>query len=136
MCTYTYAPLCAVRGNTGVEKEETLLSLRPPLGLVLPVTWSPLILFSLTVPVVSLSLSLSFLVPRIRSLRASYSLLPLFVSFSVSARSLMSSLRFPLVSLILFSLSILLSTCFIRDYASCIACRSGADILLLVRCNC
>lgn len=30
MCTYTYAPLCAVRGNTGVEKEETLLPLWPP----------------------------------------------------------------------------------------------------------
>lgn len=58
MCTYTYAPLCAVRGNTGVEKEETLLPLRPPPGSRPPVTCSPLILFSLTVPVVFLSPSI------------------------------------------------------------------------------
>jgi len=52
---YLRAALHGTRGNTGVEKEETLLTLRPPTGSRPPVTCSPLILFSLTIPFVFLS---------------------------------------------------------------------------------
>lgn len=111
-------------------------------GLVLPVTCSSLILFSLTVPVVSLSFSLYL---SLSLSRLSYSSTTRFIFPPSSLRLLLclcafshvvSSLPSRFISSCLLSLSIFLSTCFIRDYASCIACRSGADILLLVRCNC
>lgn len=121
----------ALRGNTGVEKEETLLSLSspcdPPPGLVLPLPASPLILFSLTVPVVFLSLSLSFH-PMFVRYPASYALF-LYRSPFLSLRSL-TPVSAPL-SLTLF----FLSSSFIRDYASRIAYRSGADMLLPLRCK-
>lgn len=120
----------ALRGNTGVEKEETLLSLlplRPPTGSRPPVTCSPLILFSLTVPVVFLSLSLSFH-PMFVRYPASYTLF-LYRSPFLSLRSL-APVSAPL-SLTLF----FLSSSFIRDYASRIAYRSGADMLLPPRCK-
>lgn len=118
----------ALRGNTGVEKEETLLPLlplRPPTGSRPPVTCSPLILFSLTVPVVFLSL----LPPRVRPLLGFVLSLPLPVSPFLSLRSL-TPVSAPL-SLTLF----FLSSSFIRDYASRIAYRSGADMLLPLRCK-
>lgn len=81
----------ALRGNTGVEKEEALLSLsllplRPPTGSRPPVTCSPLILFSLTVPVVFLSLSL--LPPHVRPLPGFVLSLFLYRSPFLSLRSL------------------------------------------------
>lgn len=120
----------ALRGNTGVEKEETLLSLsllplRPPTGSRPPVTCSPLILFSLTVPVVFLSL----LPPHVRPLPGFVLSLFLYRSPFLSPRSL-TPVSAPL-SLTLF----FLSSSFIRDYASRIAYRSGADMLLPLRCK-
>jgi len=129
VCTYTYAPLCAVRGNTGVEKEETLLPSLPHRVSRPPVTCSPLILFSLTVPVVFLSPS----TPCSSALLASYSLF-LRQSLSFCLCSLISFLH--LSHFTLSFLSVFLSSSFIRVYASRIAYRSSADTLLLLCCSC
>lgn len=88
MCTYTYAP--ALRGTRQHGGWKGGNSPPPPLppsslstGFRPPVTCSPLILFSLTVPVVSPSLC------RVRPLLASYSLF--FPLPSLSLNSLVSS---------------------------------------------
>lgn len=114
-----YVYLRAVRGNTGVEKEETLHPLRPSPGLVLPLPASPLILFSLTVPVVFLSPS----TPCSSAIRFIFSLPP-SVSLSVSELSFSYHSLISLLSLTLSFLSVFLSSSFIRDYASRIACRN------------
>lgn len=137
MCTYTYAPLCAVRGNTGVEKEET----PPPATLTgsrPPVTCSPLILFSLTVLVVVVSLAPSVAYGRFVSsspIRHPLSL-PLSLALFLPLLLLPSpppppppSYPFVPLTYILSFLSVFLSISFIRNYASTAATQCvHADI--------
>lgn len=127
MCTYTYAPLCAA---TRGLKRRKLSSLSPPPATPHRVSSSRYLLSSYSIFTHRTgSLSLSLLPPHVRPLPGFVRSLPPPVSLSVSALS-HTGLRASL-SLTLF----FLSSSFIRDYASRIAYRSGADMLLPLRCK-
>lgn len=122
----------ALRGNTGVEKEETLLSpsLSPPPATPHRVSSSRYLLSSYSIFTHRTgSLSLSPSTPCSSATRLRTLSLFLYRSPFLSPRSL-TPVSAPL-SLTLF----FLSSSFIRDYASRIAYRSGADMLLPLRCK-
>lgn len=131
MYVYLRAAVRAVRGNTGVEKEETLLPpvTSPPGPASSRYLLSSYSIFTLPVPVVFLSPS----TPRSSATRFTFPLSPP-VYLSVSA--LPHTVPAPSLALTLSLLSVFLASSFIRDYASRIVYRSGADMLPPLRCSC
>lgn len=137
MCTYTYALFCAVRGNTGVEKEET-----PP---VIPTDSRSLVTCFSSYSIFthcagSLSPSILFIHHALRVHLFS------FASLSLSLSSLCFHHLFALFAYLVPSVPIILLISLIHDYSSHIACHTNADIfryhviitdeLLMIRITC